>query len=1037
MILSGQGLQLSLPGSPERVVDITFSGANPDARPRGEDLLPGVSNVLLGNDPSKWRRGIPHYRQVRVPDLYPGIDAVYYGKDRDLEFDLELRPGSHPDAIAIHYAGAAVSISSAGDLLLQWEGGALLVQHAPEVYQKSSTGKVPVRGRYTVDDTGTVRVELGPYDPEQALVIDPVLTYGSLLGGTGIEGYSNIAVDASGNMYVTYNLFGIYDGGGNYVGPSIPHVPASGSGVMAAEKYSADGKFIWATLFGGVSSACCIERILQLVVDAQGQLAMVGFTSRSDFPLKNALYQGIVTPQQAPFVLKLNAAGSDFLFSTFFGGVTGTKVDGAKGGLFGVGTDSAGNTYVGGSVTVPSALIVTPNNFMNLSKVPTVVSQYAFAAKFDGNGGLLYSVLIGATGGQSGGYCIPEAIAVDAPGNLYMTGQRCTGLEVTQGAYVTALPTSFPGFAAKLNPAGTDLLYATFLPGMYMARGIAVDSTGAAYVLGDMLQSAGFTTTSGVYRPSLLDSPNNPWPALTKLNPAGTAQIFATYIGLNSALSGSAPTFPRVFVDNSFKPWLVYTTSDNAEILTGAVFSHPWVERLTQYNPVIYRTRNTYAVRLSADASTLEFGTFVNSTPPGSTSTLYYDSAAMDPQGNLFVTGPTDMLPLLTPNAYQSTNGGGGYSDIYIVGISNSDTPTSCTYSVTSDVQPPYPFIGGDLTLMITPTPISGSCQWNLTGLPSWIQAWPESVPGTSGTGAGIMQFSLTQNGSTIRTAVLSVGGTFDSRFRRQASVACTTQLIASSLPIGSAGVTGVNFGFTVSPASCGWLATTAAPWLSVSSNQAGTGNSSVTFSVSANSGGPRSGTILVNNQAFTVTQSGLPSSLSIAKNHQGVFFVDQSGAAYTVTVGNQAGAGPTSGLVTVTETVPPGMTLVSMAGTGWTCPTGGSTCTRSDALPAGATYPPIAVTVNIASNAAASVINHVDVSGGGSPGAGADNYTDLSPLTCNVNGDSVKDVTDLQLILNEALGISTTVHDMNHDGSIDVADIQKVVLAVLGFGCR
>ena len=120
--------------------------------------------------------------------------------------------------------------------------------------------------------------------------------------------------------------------------------------------------------------------------------------------------------------------------------------------------------------------------------------------------------------------------------------------------------------------------------------------------------------------------------------------------------------------------------------------------------------------------------------------------------------------------------------------------------------------------------------------------------------------------------------------------------------------------------------------------------------------------------------------SLSITKTHTNAFWRGQTNAKYTVTVSNAAASGPTSGTVTVTETVPSGMTLVSMAGTDWTCPTGGTTCTRSDALDGGASYPPITVTVNVASDAPSALTNQVSVSGGRSSGANASDATNINP---------------------------------------------------------
>jgi hypothetical protein len=135
----------------------------------------------------------------------------------------------------------------------------------------------------------------------------------------------------------------------------------------------------------------------------------------------------------------------------------------------------------------------------------------------------------------------------------------------------------------------------------------------------------------------------------------------------------------------------------------------------------------------------------------------------------------------------------------------------------------------------------------------------------------------------------------------------------------------------------------------------------------------------------FAIQSCAVPASLTIAKTHTGNFIQGQSNAAYTVVVSNQAGAGPTNGAVTVTEAVPSGLTLVSMAGTGWTCPNGGTTCTRNDPLAAGAGYPPITVTVNVSGTATTPQINSVSVSGGGSATAGATDPTTIVDLRASL----------------------------------------------------
>ena len=158
-------------------------------------------------------------------------------------------------------------------------------------------------------------------------------------------------------------------------------------------------------------------------------------------------------------------------------------------------------------------------------------------------------------------------------------------------------------------------------------------------------------------------------------------------------------------------------------------------------------------------------------------------------------------------------------------------------------------------------------------------------------------------------------------------------------------------------------------------------------------------------------------------------------GAAYTLTVSNAAGAAPTSGTVTVTESVPLGLTLASMSGSGWTCASGGVTCTRTDPLAGGTSHATIAVKVNVANNAPASVTNQVNVSYGGWTSANAmDATTIVSP--CAVTNDGSASVADVQKVINEALGNVKAVDDLNQDGVVNSVDLEIVINAVLGHGC-
>jgi uncharacterized repeat protein (TIGR01451 family) len=239
----------------------------------------------------------------------------------------------------------------------------------------------------------------------------------------------------------------------------------------------------------------------------------------------------------------------------------------------------------------------------------------------------------------------------------------------------------------------------------------------------------------------------------------------------------------------------------------------------------------------------------------------------------------------------------------------------------------------------------------------------------------------------------------------------------------------------------CGWTARASSDsnWVSITPNTAGTGNGTMSYSVGANTGAARIGTVSLAGQTVTFTQPAALATapqLSITKAHEGNFGQGQTNGSYTVTVTNAAGAGPTTDIVTVTETLPSGLTLVSLnGGTTWNC-TALPTCTTNTVLNPGSAYPPITVTVKVAPNAPAQLTNQVAVSGGGSVSSNASDITSISTFSCDVTGDGSVNVSDVQTIINQALGVVPATNDLNHDGIVNVSDVQKVINAALGLGC-
>jgi hypothetical protein len=631
----------------EAVVSMRLLGARSDSCVSGEDELPGKVNYLLGNDPRAWRTNVATYGKVRYETVYQGVDLVYYGSQRQLEYDFHLAPGADPRIIRLGFAGVKqTELDAGGDLVLRLSGGEVIRQHKPVLYQEVNGTRQTVDGRFVLRGHRQVGFEVGPYDKSLPLVIDPVLVYATYFGGDGDEGTAGIAVDSTGSVYVT----------GSFVtSTGFPITPnafqktqnsAYGNGEVFITKFSPDGSsIVYSTLLGGSST----DASTGLGLDAAGNAYVVGWTVSSDFPARNA-FQATLHGLPNAFVTKLNATGSDLLYSTFLGGSSG----------FDYGTDIAveasGNAYITGTTAstnfpvTPGALRTTlrlergpGDNDGFVAKLNTNESGAAslvYSTFFDIHASFSNSIDIDADGNayvtgnarvqklNAAGsalvysFTIPDSaadstsglhttnIAVDAGGNAYVTGFTASpGLMVVNGFQSSYGGGSDDGFLAKLNPTGTSLLYSTYLGGESLddAAAVAVDAAGHAYVEGDTA-SVDFPTRDAFQNFKIGGTTIHGTDIfITKIdtNAVGAdSLIYSTYYGATNldeaaggiAIDAEGNVYATGFPFRIFLTGIIHTGWDphvDAASVTGDE---------SQFNPFILKIANTNSSLIKFDA---------------------------------------------------------------------------------------------------------------------------------------------------------------------------------------------------------------------------------------------------------------------------------------------------------------------------------------------------------------------------------------------------------------------------------------------------
>ena len=479
LYLTAQDAVLSLRGAAQPL-RLAWQGANPNPHVSGLESLPGKHHYLRGNDPAKWHRDIPTYGKVRYRDLYPGIDLIYYGQQQRLEYDLVVAPGADPAQIRLHLAGMdAMSLDRQGALRLK-VANQTLVLSKPLIYQETAGEKRIVDGEYRVAADNQVVLKLAAYDATKPLIIDPVLSYSTYLGGSGAEQGMGVAVDSGGNIYMV----------GQTASAVFPPTTKSTTDTdVFVAKYNSAGTLQSAVYLGGSGT----DRGFGIAADSSA-VYIVGDTDSANFPTQNAeqAAKGGGSSDIDAFVAKFNSADLSLSYSTYLGGSMAEEGRG-------IAVDGSGNAYVAGA-TLSDDFPFTAGAYQTARKGggvcddptkpdQTIPCSDAFVAKYDSAGVKQYGTYLGGTYQEAA-----NAIAVNSAGEAYVTGVTYSGdfPEISASGVQRINKGRGDAFIAKLNAAGSTVAYATYLGGDGWDQGqaIALDSSGDVYVAGATNSSA-------------------------------------------------------------------------------------------------------------------------------------------------------------------------------------------------------------------------------------------------------------------------------------------------------------------------------------------------------------------------------------------------------------------------------------------------------------------------------------------------------------------------------------------------------------------
>lgn len=638
LYLTAQGAVLGLNGI-ARPLSFTWQGAGAKPQAEGVAALSAKHNYLRGDDPRHWQRAIPTYEKVRYRNLYPGIDLIYYGRQRHLEYDLVVAPGADPAAIRLRVAGMdGLRVDDGGALRLQVADRTLTLSK-PVIYQETAGGRQAVKGGYVRLADNQVGLQLASYDRSKPLIIDPVLNYSTFLGGSGFDQGKGVAVDGAGNIYVV----GQAASGDFPVMGALQNSNAGGGSDVFVAKFNPAGTMLFATYLGGSGD----DRGFAVAVDDTA-LYIVGDTTSADFPTQNADQPAAAGDIDA-FVAKMTKDGSSLMYSTYLGGSRSEE------GL-GIAVDASGNAYVAGA-TLSFNFPTTTGNAFNLGSSgdncddpshpgTAIPCSDAYVAKYSPSGVKHYARFVG-------GYFedAATAIAVNSAAEAYITGiTNSTDLPVGSNGFQQKHAGGVgDAFILRLDATG-GVDYGTYLGGEGWDQGqaIAVDGSGNVYVAGATNSGSNVTTTTlpitraaqQLYGGGIYDA------FVAKVNPGNPASSQLQYL---TYLGGADKDYAfGIAADGSGNAYVVgETMSTNFPVDTAL--------QSTWFGAGKQRWGDGFITKIDTAGYLLNWSTYL-----GGSDDDWANGVALEGNGGIVAVGSSFSADFATENPSQGVNAGNG-----------------------------------------------------------------------------------------------------------------------------------------------------------------------------------------------------------------------------------------------------------------------------------------------------------------------------------------------------------------------------------------